>query len=517
MLRRYAGLFAFFPWLILAGIPLPLAQAETTDPQFVPGEVIVQWKNATAADTRSAASFRSPNVIPPNLRQLAGRAIQNVHQIIHPSLSLVRLQEPTPQATLAMVEALKGREDVEYAEPNYIRQAYFVPSDENFRKQWYLEQIKVPKAWNYTKGDTNTVVAVIDTGILQLHPDLKTRLVTGFYFVSDPLSSGDGDGRDGDPTDQGNASSNTFHGTHVAGIIGAIHNRMGIAGINAHCKILPVRALGVNGKGNGKDSDIAAAIRWAAGEAVAGTLPNRYPAKVINLSFGNPGASTTLRRAVEAAQALGAIVVAAAGNDRQDASDIYPAAIKGVIMVAAAGPDKKLAASYSNFGPRVDLLAPGGTEGIGEAGTPTSILSTGFNEMSAKFDYVYTQGTSQATPVVSGVISLMLALNNRLKGEDVRNILSDTAFPDTTCPEGCGAGLINAEAALAALGNQSREAYTAEDFTVHGAMCQLSLTRPGANPRNLPLFFLGGIGLLLLFRRSYRRGRERPNQSKGQD
>jgi subtilisin family serine protease len=256
--------------------------------------------------------------------------------------------------------------------------------------------------------------------------------------------------------------SSGFHGTHVAGIIGATtDNRKeanglvtgGIAGVNWACKILPVRALGIT-KGKGNDFDIAAAIRWAAGIMVADAPDNPNPAKIINLSFGGPGAGQVLTEAIQAALARGVMVVAAAGNQGQEGSNIYPAAVSGVIAVGATKFDGKRA-YYSNFGNIVALMAPGGNMAeklpyqydgkFWEAG----ILSTLYSRTEKAWTYHMYEGTSQASPLVAGVISLMLAINSHLDQPETLNILQSTADPKGKCNEGCGAGLINAAAALA--------------------------------------------------------------------
>jgi serine protease len=510
MLRRLVGIYSILCWMLIAGPSPSLAQAESIHPAFVPGEVIVHWKNKPNSDTRSTFSTKAGEAIRPNLTQLIGRKVKNV-QNIGTLFSVVRLFEATEQSTLETIQTLKKQDGVELAEPNYIRQAYDT-NDKLYPMQWGFEQIKLPKAWAYTKGDPNLVIAVVDTGILQSHPDLKDHLVTGYDFVSDIKNAGDGDGRDGDPTDQGNASSGTFHGTHVAGIIGAIHNREGVAGVLADCKILPVRALGINKNGVGNDIDLAAAIRWAAGEDVPGTLRNRHPAKVINLSFGDPGPSVILKKAVQAAQARGAIVVAAAGNNsslvinsEEPKEDIYPAAIPGVIVVGATGPNKKRA-SYSNFGDRVDIMAPGGKASGTVEGTdiPASIISTGYDMQKGLFTYVPSQGTSQAAPVVSGIIGLMLTVNKYLRTQNVLEILKATAFPLTTCEEGCGAGLINAEAAVTVASgeNPTRESMDTTDlFTVHGSACSYVIPLASPDDIALPALIIAGIGLILLTRK----------------
>jgi serine protease len=219
---------------------------------------------------------------------------------------------------------------------------------------------------------------------------------------------------------------------------------MGIAGVDWNCRLLPVRVLGIDG-GKGADSDIADGILWAAGVQVVGSPPNGTPAAVINMSFGGPGLSSLLQAAVDAARTKGAIVIASAGNDGVDAATYAPAGLKGVIAIGAVDP-KGMLASYSNRGPRVDLVAPGGDLAMG----PTwGILST-MRPTLTDYSYVYYTGTSQAAPHVSGVAALMKAVDPNLSADDAHKIFQATADASYRCMEGCGAGLLQADTAVAA-------------------------------------------------------------------
>lgn len=232
-------------------------------------------------------------------------------------------------------------------------------------------------AWKQGKGNS-AVVAVLDTGILPMHPDLiGARFVPGYDFVcwGDLTECNDNDtslGSDADPSDPGDwcldeetgeVDGSSWHGTHVTGTIAAQLNRTGIAGIAPDAKILPVRVLGQCG---GTDADINAAIRWAAGLPVAAgangqAVPrNTNPADVINLSLGGWGeCDTSTASAIAAARRAGAVVVVSAGNSNDDARNYSPAGCTEAFTVAALGPDG-YPASYTNVGPVVDISAPGG-------------------------------------------------------------------------------------------------------------------------------------------------------------
>jgi subtilisin family serine protease len=356
------------------------------------------------------------------------------------------------EATLSARDRLATARPDLAIEPDLYREAQRLPDDDGYKKQWTLPLMKAPGAWDYTTGDPSLVIAVVDTGIVD-HPDLRDRLVAGYDFITDPASAGDGDGRDADPTDTGDESeaSSGFHGTHIAGIIGAAsNNAKGMAGVDWRCGIQPVRVLGVD-RHRGRDSDIADAIRWAAGLNVPGVPQNPRPARVINLSFGGPGYSALLQDAVLAAQARGSLVVASAGNAHVDASQNVPASLEGVLAVSAAGPDGS-PADYSNFGPRVDVMAPGGLAfidaPIGQE-TPGAIWSTSFVRAGAQPVFAYAAGTSQAAAHVSGLAGLVFASAPVLRPEIAAAVIRRaTTAPAGGCPDGCGGGMVDATAAV---------------------------------------------------------------------
>lgn len=427
--------------LLLVLLPRPLwAEAAPTAP-FVAGEVIVGWR---------------PGARRPPLTHLAGRLVLSARPLSRTAW-LYTLEETSRRATLEALAALRGHPELAYAEPNYYRRPFATPNDPHFPYQWNLTVANLPKAWETTKGSKSVVVAVLDTGVLSAHPDLKGRLAVGRDFISTPSEAGDGDGWDGDPKDMGTEKkdSSAFHGTHVAGIIGAAsNNKVGMSGVDWRCLVQPVRVLGIN-RGLGRDTDIAAGLRWAAGLPVSGVSQNPTPARVINLSFGGPGASTTLSQAVKDALAKGVLVVAAVGNDGVSGDNIYPAAVPGVLGVGAVQLDLSRA-PYSNFGEVVDIMAPGGnmTQFLpaklkcGNQLCPAGLLGTLYDTGSKSFGYRFYDGTSQAAPMVSGVVALMLAARPGLNTTQLTTILRQTARAKGTCPQGCGAGLLDAGAAV---------------------------------------------------------------------
>ncbi len=364
-------------------------------------------------------------------------------------------------------------------EPDVLIHPLVVPNDTMFAQQWHYHEpqggINLPAAWNLTTGSSSITVAVIDTGVVR-HADLAGRLVGGHDFVSDVAMSNDGDGRDadaGDPGDYGcNGSASSWHGTHVAGTIGAASNNgFGVTGINWVSKILPVRVLG---KCGGYMSDIVDGMRWAAGIDVAGVPSNPYPARVENLSLGGDGAcSAAFQSAINDVTARGTVVVVAAGNSNADVAGTQPASCTGVIAVAATTRNGGRAA-YSNYGAKVTIAAPGG----GGSDGVLSTLNTGSTTPGAD-SYAWFQGTSMATPHVSGVASLMLSIDPSLTPAQVAQRIRQAAraFPAGTgsdCSTAlCGAGIVDAAASLAGLAppappGWSKIADEGQNFSVAG-------------------------------------------------
>ncbi|NJK44505.1 MAG: S8 family serine peptidase [Pleurocapsa sp. SU_196_0] len=251
--------------------------------------------------------------------------------------------------------------------------------------QWSLEPQGIPTAWTRSTG-TGITIAIIDMGVHLEHPDLKTNLLPGYDFVND----------DADPSP---TSSNEGHGTHVAGLVAARGNVMGVAPTS---RLLPVRVLNAQG---GTESTVALGILWAAN--LIPTQPNPNKADIINLSLGAGAFSSLIAEAVTRAQQAGVIVVAAAGNDGS-ATVSYPAALPGVIAVTAlAGPITPYQPFYASHGPGVWVTAYGGdtTADQDGNGVPDGILSTDVTESG----YGLRMGTSMACPQVAGLIALALS------------------------------------------------------------------------------------------------------------
>lgn len=353
--------------------------------------------------------------------------------------------------------------NVEYAEPDRILRHTFTPNDTRYGEQWhYFEStggINAPAAWDKSSG-AGVVVAVIDTGY-RPHADLLANILPGYDFISDTFVSNDGNGRDSDASDPGdwiNAGecgpgdpetfeSSSWHGTHVAGTIAAVtNNSSGVAGVAFGAKVVPARVLG---KCGGYTSDIADAIIWSSGGSVAGVPANANPAKVLSISLGGIGAcDNTTQSAINSARSRGASVVVAAGNYNHNASQDTPANCSGVVTVAAVGRNGGKA-SYSNYGATVEIAAPGGSGG---ANSVLSTLNTGTTTPGSDAYALY-NGTSMATPHVSGVVALLLSVKPTLTPDQVTSILQSTARPFPASCSQCGSGIVDASAAVdAAIG-----------------------------------------------------------------
>jgi serine protease len=358
--------------------------------------------------------------------------------------------------TIRYAKLLRRDPAVRSADLNRIMRTSRTPDDADYAIQrWHYEQIQLPFAWDVTTGSTAVRVAVVDTGIVTTHPELSSKLVQGYDFVSS-TTNGDGDGIDPNPADPGCVigGGSIFHGTHVAGTIGARSddpsNVPGVAGVSWGARIMPIRALD-GCKGEGEAFDIIQGIRFAAGLSNnSGTTPQ--PADVINLSFGAAGACDQgVADLFLQVRAQGVAVVAAAGNDNTDALQ-SPASCDNVISVAATGP-LRTKAPYSNFGPTVHLAAPGGDErlDIDGNGLKDGVYSThavgGGATITPTLDLL--QGTSMSAPHVAGVIALMLSVNSDMTPAQIDQLLAQGALTDPILGENrLGQGLINASKAV---------------------------------------------------------------------
>ena len=443
----YVGVRAFkgaSPYLVVAGTTTATTalDRESVLPgaEFVPGEVFVRYKTKLAA--RAAAQQDASTTLADMGNDVhLVRVTKSSRAVAAGVVTSGKVNAPGHKANEAIgatIEALlklKRNANVDFAEPNYIRHASAIPNDQYYKFQWHYPAVNLEAAWDNTIRGRNTIVAVIDTGIVKVvdagvkkdHPDLAGQIVTGYDFISDAINAGDDNGVDSDPEDVGDGDrkgESSFHGTHVAGTIAAASdNAIGIAGVAWNAKIMPLRVLGKRG---GTDRDIAQAIRYAAALTTDPPTPAHQKADIINLSLGGPNFSATVQTAINDARAANVIVVAAAGNENSNKPS-YPAAYDNVTSVSAVGFDLKRA-PYSNFGTTIDIAAPGGDTSIdrNRDGFADGVLSTLFDDTAGKPSYVFYQGTSMAAPHVAGVLALMRGINPALTPATIDQLIAGT-------------------------------------------------------------------------------------------
>ena len=455
--------------LVSAGL-VSVAQAGSNTVNTVRGthtdRLIVKYRVQPMAAAQGGLAGSSA-MVPPGLARMAqerGLSLKE-HRTTGLGAKVYTLGKWAAVADLeALARQMKNDDDnIEYAEPDRRMYPLMTPNDTDYSKLWGLQGgsggIRANTAWDTYTG-TGVVVAVLDTGIRGSHPDLVGQTVAGYDMIADTFVSNDGTARDADPSDPGDwatagqcgtgepATNSSWHGTHVAGTIAAKgNNSTGVIGVAFGAKVQAVRVLGRCG---GYTSDIADGMIWASGGTVSGLPANATPAKVINMSLGGGGAcDTTSQNAINSARSRGTVVIVAAGNENQNASNSNPANCSGVVTVAAVGPTGGRA-YYSNYGTVVDVAAPGGDLSGGNANGIYSTLNAGTSGPGAD-NYAYYQGTSMATPHVAGLAALMYQAKPTATPDQIEAALKSSAraFP-ATC-SGCGTGIIDAPAAITAI------------------------------------------------------------------
>ncbi len=505
--------------VVVGSASLRVNSSSSTVPPFVPGQVIVRGRTTAPAALSMREAAADGDAAGPS--EMAQDTPFQILQVTVPeetsNLSLKSKntgfgalvaqkqdhRDRLIEATLQKVAELRAQGYE--AGLNYFlkTQSYASPTDTLYGSQWNLDVLNLTDAWQATNPVRDVVVAVVDTGIRPEHPDLQGRLLAGYDFIHDKIDGiEDLDldttaGPDSDPTDPGdhNASlglpgGSSWHGTHIAGIIGAkIDNAVGIAGIAPRVKILPLRAMGF--EGNGTLADVSQAIRYAA------KLPNiaecspftsvesgiqagnysynpstwtchidaaRPRADIINLSLGaamDAVSAGILNDAINAAVAQGSLVIASAGNEAHgpgyclnasgqyvaDATcNFYPAANANVLSIGAVYANLAFATSYSNYGGdgaanTQFLVAPGGSGSSGILSTVHPTVSDGYAKLI---------GTSQAAAHVSGVAALLWADRPTLTIAQMKQALSASAVDLGAVGRDkyYGYGLVNACGAL---------------------------------------------------------------------
>ena len=434
----------------------------TSAEEFVPGELIVEYAAGTLGakgQARMAAlGFTAVQGVgtPRGPQLLRFDPVATVAAFGGTGRLQARAATDDRAATVFAAKMLAREAGVASVDLNYLRRANASPNDSLYRIQWHLRDIGLPQAWDISTGSRNVIVAVIDTGVRPDHPDLAPNLIAGYDFITDTTRARDGNGPDADPTDPGDlsvGSSSSFHGTHVAGTVGAVgDNGIGVSGVAWNVSIMPLRVLG---KGGGTSFDLIQSIRYAARLSNnTGALPARR-ADIINMSLGGGAFSQSEQNAITAARDAGVIVVAAAGNDGSAAFS-YPASYTGVNSVSATTISRTRAA-YSNFGSAIDVAAPGGNNGtdINGDGVGDGVVSTIGDDTTdtLRLGYTALNGTSMAAPHVAGVIALMKSVLPTMTPGLFESELSAGRLTDDAGARGrddnFGQGIINANKAVA--------------------------------------------------------------------
>ncbi len=367
--------------------------------EYAPGQVLVKFK-----------PYFSDQVSKASIAAYGSKEIKRISR-----LNIYQIEIPEDLSVEEMLFLLRQNPDVEYTQPNYIKRITVTPDDSLFSKQYALynhgqefgpiedlqqgtsgADIKAREGWGETRGDEDTVIAILDTGIDFNHPDLKNKIHSrGYDFVND----------DPDPTDD------HWHGTHVAGIAAAeTDNNEGIAGVAWNCKIMPVKNLDETGRGF--TSETIASVVWAVDNG----------ADVINCSFGDRSGGLAEKDAFRYAYENNVVVVAAAGNT--GGAVLYPAAWDKYCLAVAAIDYDDTRLSWSSNGSEIDVAAPG-----------RLILSTVSTEYFPPDSppYGYASGTSMSSPHVAGLVALIISAkralidDGKITAADIMNIIRYTA------------------------------------------------------------------------------------------
>ncbi len=385
--------------------------------EYVPGEIVLKLTNNSGQADLNSISNRF------------GLALEDSI----PQLNVYLLRVPADRAVSEISTALNNDNNVEYANPNYFVEFENIPNDpywltsgswgQLYDDLWGLKKIEADKAWDQTTGSADVAVAVLDSGIDFTHEDLQGRKWTN------PGETGNGKESNGVDDDnngyvddwQGwdfgdnDNNPNDFdgHGTAVAGVIGAAgNNGLGISGVNWNMKLASIK-LGSNTHVNSPHSAIFSGIKALVYAADMGFT-------VSNASWVAPPVKL-LEDATAYAHSKGLAVIAAAGNANQNVATYYPAGTPYAIAVSATDYlDNK--GSFSNWGPEVDVAAPGvGVIYLEAAGT------SGFLGLSVSPGYGVSSGTSLSAPFVSGLAALILSKKPNLTNEQLRQVITESA------------------------------------------------------------------------------------------
>lgn len=445
-------------------------------PQYVPGEVLVTYKDQTSANNTITSITRDAKYA--DLKQV--KVHNSVYIIKSSSAKQIAAYAPRVEyktdtyidlATSQIIEKLKSNPNILTAEPNFLRAFSYQPSDPRFGEQWAHNNSNTQNTWDTTLGSAAIGIAVIDSGVDVSHPDLASNSKSGYDFVDiDPnsytgtpgssftlIAGEDYTVRDTDPSDY------LGHGTHVAGIAAAKADNTGILGACPNCSIVPLRAgFAINYYGQPvgmlEDDDICAAIYAAA---------DNPDVRIINMSFGGSAYSQTIDAAVQYASAKKKILVASAGNSGNE-TPTFPASLPNVISVSALSILDDLA-YYSNYGNWVDIAAPGGSALIYGQMILSTVPKNG--ALSDPSGYLRLQGTSMASPYVAGALGLLLSRSPALTPIQAERIILGTSDRITSTQELVfGKGILNTETMIKSPANTISEITSITQNTTAGTL-----------------------------------------------
>ncbi len=413
------------------------------------------YKDQLNQPTTVAARFQEA------VRQIGGKTWGNLYHekeiekagrtenFFRPTIDLALYYEARYDANKVSIEEamqkLYATGLLDYVEPSFIRKSFYTPNDTEMNNQYYLNRIKAMEAWDISKGDSNVVIAIVDSGVQLSHPDLANKIK---YNPNDPINGIDDDrdgfvdnnrgwdflGADVDNFKADNNPScfaeNTSHGSYVAGCAAAdTDNKAGIAGVGFNCKILPIKQAADNDtKGEGGVASLY-------GTFLGIIYAANHGATIINCSYGSSDYSQTEQDAVTYATEKGCLVVAAAGNSgTREAS--YPASYDYVLSVGSTT-QSDAKSSFSTFHYTVDIAAPG-------SGIYSTTCDRGYN---------FTQGTSFSSPITAGAAGLLKAAFPQFSGLQIGELLRATADNSGVAtnmenPEELGKGRLNVQRAL---------------------------------------------------------------------
>lgn len=344
-------------------------------------------------------------------------------------------------STQNVIRSFSASTSVESSQPNYVYTAaqlyprgYAPQPTTTYRRfnentapgnapvtgQYALAALGLPQAWQTTQGNPNIKIAVIDSGVDPTHPDLVANLLPGAAFI----------GSKNTDTQRPAWTDELGHGTHVAGIIAAMANNVGVTGVAPFCKILPVKVL--DEWGNGDTVSVSQGVEWATEQG----------AQVMNLSLRVHQRDPVMEEAINKALAKNTVIVAATGNDG-GVWEAFPAAFDGVIGVGSVD-EQRTRANTSNYGDWISVVAPG-----------VNILSTKptyplHENPTPGAPYEMDSGTSMASPAVAGIAALLLSKNPQLTAKEVKWRIEQSAtdLGEPGFDQYYGHGLVNASAAL---------------------------------------------------------------------